>query len=102
MSCVWGLAEERGRGGGRAHGEGDRRRRGRLPRLRRGAAQEPHRHGRQGMMFVCILRIPSSFPALLGRKSCAEPRIELVHCFIQLVVAHCFFLFCFVLFLFVF
>jgi hypothetical protein len=54
------------------------------------------------MMFVCILRIPSSFPALLGRKSCAEPRIELVHCFIQLVVAHCFFLFCFVLFLFVF
>ena len=42
------FAEERGRGGGGAQGQGDRRGRGRLPRLRRTAAHEPHRHGRQG------------------------------------------------------
>jgi hypothetical protein len=43
-----GVAEERGRRGEGAQGKGDHRGRGRLPRLRRPAAQEPHRHGSQG------------------------------------------------------
>ena len=43
-----GAAEERGRRGEGAQGKGDHGGRGRLPRLRRPAAQEPHRHGSQG------------------------------------------------------
>ncbi len=41
-------AEERRRGGRGPQGEGDHRRRGGLPCLHPGAAQEPHRHGGQG------------------------------------------------------
>lgn len=78
-----GVAEERERGGGGAQGQGYHRGWCRLPRLRRTAAQEPHRDGRQGQSLsdglhdivrsLLLLSYPISPPC--GQRFAEEPRI---------------------------